>query len=231
MYFFDSLIDTIENVLNNNPHMVRNYDSSVLWTDVGFSHVVLQRDTAFELDGTGCSFVTDRALSDEVIVVGEDLPSIKKNSKFARITIVSADIPQDDAQAYDLIKKVEFVRYHYFPDGYMVRSASTSFKENVRVSNSAIKNGVSFFSIGNLLINKYKELPQVKNVKVIFIALQDFDYSVVSSVAVKKREITETLNQVMNELTFDCSVCELKPICDEVEGMRELHFNKSKKRM
>jgi hypothetical protein len=26
----------------------------------------------------------------------------------------------------------------------------------------------------------------------------------------------------------DCSACRLKPICDEVEGMKELHFGQKK---
>jgi hypothetical protein len=31
----------------------------------------------------------------------------------------------------------------------------------------------------------------------------------------------------MQNINFDCSTCNLKPICDEVEGMRELHFKNS----
>lgn len=36
--------------------------------------------------------------------------------------------------------------------------------------------------------------------------------------------ITNTLTHIMEGLPTDCNVCQLKDICDEVEGMKELHF-------
>ena len=84
-----------------------------------------------------------------------------------------------------------------------------------------------FQKIGNLLINKYKENPAVKGVKVVFVTEAAVDFSKLESLSRKNHEITETLNQVMNNLTFDCDTCNLKAICDEVEGMRELHFKSS----
>ena len=60
-----------------------------------------------------------------------------------------------------------------------------------------------------------------------FSAAYSFDFSKLESLSRKNHEITETLNQVMNNLTFDCNTCNLKAICDEVEGMRELHFKSS----
>ena len=111
----------------------------------------------------------------------------------------------------------------------MMRSASSSFKESVRISKSALKKGLDIYKIGNLLISKYKEIPQVKGVKIIFITDAAADYSSIKSLAEKNRAITETLNRVMNDMTFDCSSCNLKPICDEVEGMRELHFKSAQK--
>jgi hypothetical protein len=39
-------------------------------------------------------------------------------------------------------------------------------------------------------------------------------------------KITLTLNHIMDGLATDCSVCSFKQVCDEVEGMKELHFKK-----
>ena len=89
------------------------------------------------------------------------------------------------------------------------------------------KNGISFEKVGNLLINKYKEISAVKNVKVIFVTDDNADFNSLISIAEKNNQITETLNHIMNNVNFDCSTCNLKPICDEVEGMKELHFNKA----
>lgn len=42
--------------------------------------------------------------------------------------------------------------------------------------------------------------------------------------AKKAHDITDTLTHILEGLSTDCSVCALKDICDEVEGMKELHF-------
>ena len=42
--------------------------------------------------------------------------------------------------------------------------------------------------------------------------------------AKKANDITNTLTHILEGLPTDCSVCSLKGICDEVEGMKELHF-------
>ncbi len=109
----------------------------------------------------------------------------------------------------------------------MIRTSSEEQKEIVRVSKSAIKKGISFEKIGNLLNSKFLENKSVKNVKTVFVTAEDFDYSLLTSVAEKNSEITKTLNHIMQGINFDCSACNLKPICDEVEGMRELHFKNS----
>ena len=91
---------------------------------------------------------------------------------------------------------------------------------------------MSFGNIGKLLINKYKENPAVKGVKLIFITDKSADFGGFEKIAKKNIEIIEALNQVMNDLNFDCDTCNLKAVCDEVEGMREMHFKNSKnKRM
>jgi hypothetical protein len=41
--------------------------------------------------------------------------------------------------------------------------------------------------------------------------------------------ITSTLTHILEGLPTDCSVCQLKDVCDEVEGMKELHFGKAAK--
>ena len=97
----------------------------------------------------------------------------------------------------------------------------------IRVSKTAVEKGMDFQKIGNLLINKYKENTAVKDVKIVFVTDDAVDFSALEALSRKNHEITETLNQVMNNLTFDCDTCNLKAICDEVEGMRELHFKSS----
>ena len=224
MEFFDSLINEALELTQGLHKFDYDYTSDNAWTDVGFNQVILQRDTAFELSGTGFNLVTSAEVKDGITVIGNELGEIKDNCKFTRISIVQIDEPEDQQKTYNLIRKIEYVKYHYFPDGYMIRTSSRSHKEAVRVAKSAVKKGISFENVGNLLINKYKENPAVKGVKVIFITSPEADHRAFEAMAEKNNGITETLNHVMNSVNFDCNTCNLKPICDEVEGMRELHF-------
>ncbi len=224
MNFFDSLIDDVMSLSKSSEIISYPYDVSACRKDTGYSQVIMQRDTAFELSGTGMSLVTSSEIKDEIIVVGGDLGKIGENRRFARVSIVQTEDIGDEQKAYNLIRKIEYVKYHYFPDGYMIRTSSSSHKEAVRVAKSAIKEGINFYQVGNLLIKKYKEIDSVRGVKVIFVTVPDADYDSFSRIAEKCNNITKTLNHVMNTVNFDCDTCNLKPICDEVEGMRELHF-------
>ncbi len=222
MEFFDSLIKAVSDLTNGLPK--KEYSECTAWHDTGKSEIVLQRDTAFELDGVGFNLVTSCRVADGITVIGDDLGDIKKNQPFARISVIQIEDIGDEQKAYNLIKKLEYVKYHHFPEGYMIRTSSRSHKEIVRVAKSAVKGGIDFRKIGSLLIKKYKENPSVKGANIIFITDKNADYSEIEEVAKKNSSIAEALNHIMNNIKFDCDTCNLKPICDEVEGMKELHF-------
>lgn len=223
MEFFDSLINEVHGLIAQKPSKSFEYNKNS-WEDIGYSQVILLRDCAFELSGTGFNLVTSQPISDEIIVVGEELDKIKKSRGFARISILQIEDERDEQKAYSLIRKIEYVKYKFFPKGYMLRAASRSHKEAVRVSKEALKNKISFQKIGSLLIDKYKEIPAVKGVKVIFVTDENTDFYHLEQLAKKNNSITEALNHIMSSVNFDCDSCNLKPICDEVEGMKELHF-------
>ncbi len=225
MKFFDSLILETEKLISAFPK--KEFELCKPWHDAQQAQVIMRRDTAYELEGVGFNLVTSDNVRDSVIVVGEDLKDIKDSRRFARITVVQIEDSDDEQKAYNLIKKIDYVKYHCFPDGYMMRSTSRSHKEAVRVSKQALKDGADFGKIGSLLIEKYKEIPAVKGVKVIFITAKGANYNEAEIIAEKNCAITETLNHIMNSVNFDCDTCNLKAICDEVEGMKELHFNKA----
>ncbi|MBQ7005300.1 MAG: hypothetical protein IJN68_02590 [Clostridia bacterium] len=231
MNFFDSLIDDVYSLIEGKNTASTDYEPDAVWNDTGYSEVILQRDTAFELEGTGFNLVTSQPLQDRVIVVGENLGEIIKERSFARISLVQIENEEDQQKAYNLIRKIEYVKYHTFPEGYMMRTTSRSHKEAVRVAKSALKKEIDFQKVGSLLIKKYKEIPAVKGVTVVFVTDSSADYGKLSAIAVKSNAITETLNHVVNSVNFDCDTCNLKTVCDEVEGMKELHFRNASKGM
>ncbi len=107
----------------------------------------------------------------------------------------------------------------------MVRVSSQSNQEQVRISKDALKEGINFARVGASYISKYKAVSQVKNVRVIFIT----DTALVEALspnADKVDAITRTLTHILDGMPTDCGHCSMKPVCDEVEGMRELHLGK-----
>lgn len=206
------------------------------WRDTGESELVMMRDGAFELGGGSCPsanftcVTTNETLipRDETLLYGPDLTEIRSDVSFARIVFLETeDIGEEDA-AHDAIRTMEFVRYHVFPEGYMVRISAESNQERVRVSKKAIAGGISFRALGSTYIRRYKENPNVRHVQVIFVT----DRAVVrelADTAKKVDDITKALSHILDGLETDCAHCTLKPVCDEVEGMREMHLGKAKK--
>ena len=44
----------------------------------------------------------------------------------------------------------------------------------------------------------------------------------------KVKKITDAVHSTLQLSELDCASCKMKPVCDEVEGMRELHFKSIK---
>ena len=213
------------------------YDPKACWKDHGSSEFLMQRDAALELGSEGepsvnYTCVTSSGLIEEsgIWVVGEPLTGVKQPTAFARIILLeTADLGEetDTEKAFQAIRNLEFVRYHVFPEGYMVRVSAQSNQEQVRIGKGAVKAGISFERVGALYIRKYLEIPEVKAVRAIFVT----DRAVVEQMQANAGvvdSITKTLTHILDGLPTDCGHCSLKPVCDEVEGMRELHFGKKK---
>ena len=204
------------------------------WPATESSELIMQRQAAFELGGSGLPsanytlVTTDPAYAgDEVLVLGPDLTDIKADTAFARIVVLETEEISEDDAGHDMIRQMEFVRYHVFPKGYMVRVSSTSFEEQVRVSRDAVKQGIRFARVGKAYIERYKKVPGVKSVKILFLT----DRAAVERLkpnAKKADDITKTLSHILDGLPTDCGHCQLKAVCDEVEGMREMHLGKKK---
>lgn len=229
MKFFDKQISEFECEIKGKEKKVFPF-SGVLWEDAGRNEIVMQKEAAYELQGTGFELFTSAKIgADETIVIGDDLPQIKGDISFARVSLIELDGIEDEQKAHDTVRKIEYIKYHYFPKGYMIRTNSLSSAENVRVSKKAIKNKISFEAVGNLLISKYKENSAVKAVKVFFITDKTVNFSALKALSEKNSEVIEALDHVIRDLNLDCNTCKLKAICDEVEGMKELHFKNAMK--
>lgn len=233
MELFNPLIGDTRNALEAFTGRSWKYSQSDCWKDIGSSELVLQRDAAFELGARGkgsANYVLftsspDLVPEDRIVLFGPDLKDIKADCDFARIVLLRIGmIDGDDENVYRVLKDIEFAKYHVFPEGYMVRISPESFREQVRVSRDALKKGIGFKALGASYIREYKKDPNVISAEVIFITDPSVDYKVLQELAKKSTAAIGTLTHILEGLPTDCSVCALKDICDEVEGMKELHF-------
>ena len=233
MELYNSLIKDSNALLEKGSPKVWDYKAGEAWKDIGSSELVLQKDAAYELGAMGKGsanyvlFTSSPELvdKDQILLYGADLGEIKGEVDFARIVLLRVGlIDGDDEAVYRTLKDIEFAKYHVYPEGYMVRMSPESYREQVRVSKQALKKGVSFKNIGANYITAYKKDPNVLNATVIFVTAPGFDYGAMKKLAKKANDVTGTLTHILEGLPTDCSVCALKDICDEVEGMKELHF-------
>lgn len=233
MELYNSLIKETEELVAGRETKSWAYSETDCWKDIGSNELVLQKDAAFELGAQGkgsANYVLFTSSSelvnrDQVIVCGPDLKEVRGDCDFARIVLLRVGVLDDDDEAvYRILKDIEFAKYHVHPEGYMVRMSPESHREQVRVSRKALSAGVSFRSIGASYIAEYKKDPNVINATVIFCTAPGMDYAKLQTLAKKSTDVTNTLTHILEGLPTDCSVCALKDICDEVEGMKELHF-------
>lgn len=233
MELYNSLINDTRAQLEGLSAKVWNYAPADCWADTGASELVLQRDAAYEMGALGkgsANYVLFTSSSelvdkDQVILYGPDMGQIKGDCDFARIVLLRVGVLDDDDEAvYRTLKDIEFAKYHVYPEGYMVRMSPESSREQVRVSKKALGKGISFRSVGASYVAEYKKDANVLNATMIFITDPKADYAALQAAAKKASAVTGTLTHILEGLPTDCSICALKDICDEVEGMKELHF-------
>ncbi len=232
MELYNHLIKDTEELLKGTPKTWA-YSESAKWKDLGVSELVLQKDAAYELGAQGkgsANFVlftssAELVSEDKVMLFGRDMGEIRSDCDFARIVLLRIGVlDDDDEKVYRTLKDIEFAKYHVYPEGYMTRMSPESFREQIRVSKTALRKSISFKNIGMNYISEYKKDPNVIAATVIFITDPGFDYGKLKDMAKKANDITGTLTHILEGLPTDCSVCALKDVCEEVEGMKELHF-------
>ena len=233
MELFNSLFHDTAALLEGSRATVWDYEPSAAWKDIGNSELVLQKDAAFELGASGrgsANYVlftssSELVSKDRVLLYGPDLKDIHGDCDFARIVLLRVGVLDgDDEKVYRTLKDIEFAKYHVNLEGYMVRMSPESYREQVRLSRQALRKGISLRNVGFSYITAYKQDENVLNATVIFVTQPGLDYAAMKANAKKAADVTGTLTHILEGLPTDCSVCSLKGICDEVEGMKELHF-------
>ncbi len=230
MKLYDEIIDGWSALLKD--FSLRSLPLSGLWPDTGERNMILRSDMAYELGGgslpaLGATAVTVGGFAeDRLLLCGPDLPEILLDGPYARLTVASVKdgLPDQGGALYQAIKKIDFVRYHVNPEGFMTRISAIQGRESARVSREALKKGLTFAQVGGRMLASYHENPQIQAVRLIYITDPAFPYGELETLVKKSREITRAIDHAMTAAMTDCNVCSLKKVCDEVEGIRQLHF-------
>ena len=232
MQVYDKVIETTRELLKPFPVKELNRNHAKPWNLLKENEFLLQKEVAFELGIRSQPSTCYQAVTsskellpeDKILLYGPDLPEIKKNVPFTRITWIQIDPIEDQDNAYQRIKKLEFAKFKIIPEGYMMLSSSMDQKEQVRVSKKAMKKALDFATVGNLMIQKYKEEFQAKHVQILFITRELPVMDQLIAQGKKVDEITNAFDHILKNIILDCDLCPLHPICDDVEELRQIHF-------
>lgn len=224
MFIFDDLVKSIDEI--NSKY---DFQEKRVFLKDKFSEdpnqFIFSKDKAFELgnkpfSGEALELLTDASFEDQILLCGNDLTDIKENSNFARIALASIDKEAMGMEnlLYKNIRKFDYVKYHFAYEGAMIKESVFDKKESLVVSRKALEeNRLDFSQLGSYMISKYKELPFVKNVKIIFVTSNEYDYQSLGALISKAENITKALDHLVNKVKMDCHSCSLQVICNEVE--------------
>lgn len=242
MDLYDGIIKRTSEYLSAYPVKRYSYDESKCWRETDTGEMIMLREAAFELGGGDLESVNFTCVTsneelvggNEILLYGPELNGLRQDVSFARIVFLTtgdmgrnntADDVVDDDSRYRFIRELEYVRYHVFPKGYMVRTSAKSSREQARVSYEALKAGISFEKLGCTYIRKYLENPKVKSVQVMFlVGMKPLTQFLQAGKQVEA--VTEALDHILKGMPMNCGTCDLQVICNEVEGMRKLHQQK-----
>ncbi len=230
MKLYNNLINEIKDCLQNSKVLSSGKSLNVS----NKNSVIFLSDSAFELGGNSKPCVSslavssDKVFSNSVHLLGDDLNQIETDSPFSKFVFIQIENFENEQETFNKIKELEALRYHLSVDGFMTRASALNMREQIRVSKKAIKSGVTFADYGQTLLREFLKFDYVKSAEIYFVTNFD-EFEKLDSVAKKINQTTSALNHIFDNVMFDCSSCNLKEICDEVDGLKELHLKTVKK--
>ena len=238
MELYNDVLRQIRALLPAEPAKRAVYDENLCAPEGEKDRILFRADTAYELGGGGkpgaeaVIFADLPDLRSETLLYGPDLCEIGADAAFGHITAVRLKETEDAPLSSERLQTVGFTVFQLYPAGYHIRISPAACKEQVRVAKAALQADppLSFVHIGNSLIRAFLRHPDVLAVRTAFITDPAFDYKGLSAAAGKAKKITDAVRSTLQLDGLDCASCKMKPLCDEIDGLRALHFRKEGKR-
>lgn len=231
---FDSYLDQVKAMLNaedvRTKAQVYNFNESKTWPRTE-RQIILNSDTAIELghpSTESLSFLmwtesAGKINDNHITIIGPDLDQTDaERIPYGKIVLVKThDFNEDNA--YKRFEKMDHLKFRSELEGYMLRSVPQDFKEWSRVSQKALKSGFSLRILGNELIRDLKQLDFVDEAEIIFITSSKEDVGRFKAIGETVGKAIQAMNKMFVDLEYDCDHCGFKDVCDEIEGMKDMH--------
>ena len=184
MKLYDETIRKVRALLSSEKQQLPH--DATAWPSVSDRSMILRSDMAYELGGgslpaLGVTLVTaskDLVSGDGVFLTGTDLPEIDADTPFARIALVRVgeDTLGEGKKLYRAIRNLEYTRYHFYPEGFMLRVSSSKRRESVRIGKEAMKKGLNFAKTGSRMIAAFHSHSEVEAVEIHYVTANGFPY-------------------------------------------------------
>jgi CO dehydrogenase/acetyl-CoA synthase beta subunit len=187
--------------------------------------VVLKADTALELGNPQAGSLSlllwsgdaDRFPSDRIVVVGPELRETADQQLPLGRVVVARGVIEDQYESYrELADAVGDVNLR----GVTSRSLPSRNEIWLRVSHDVLGQGLGLREMGDVLVDRLKQVDFIQAVEVIYITSGKEDIRGLSPSAEKARTIIDALVKMYDEMNFDCEECEYVEVCDEVVELR-----------
>ena len=238
MKLYEQVTQEIRALLPETPRTAAEYRPELCAPEGDKNAILFGSETAYELGGggkaaVGCVlFGTVPSGRDEVLVYGKDLCELTEDAPFAHVTLIQLKDGDESALRYERLKEIGFTLCRLYPRGCHIRVSPSSGREQVRVAKTALAASppLSFVNVGCSLIRLLKEDRDVARVRTVFIAGADVNYTALAEKARRAKAVTDAVQRTLQFSALDCASCKMKPICDEIDGLRELHLRKEQER-
>lgn len=229
--FFPEVRQCCEQMNVNGLSRTFTLNDKQAWPRSDKNHVILENDTAIDLGHPQTESVAfmlwtesmDKVNDGQITIIGPDLTEIKdKKAPFGKITLLHCHGIDED-NAYDRYAELDMVRYKLNINDYMLRALPQNMREWSRVSKKGLSSGFSFQNLGSALIQDYKQLEYVDAAEIIFITSSTEDIRRLKPIGEKTVRVIEAMNKIFENVDLDCASCDFKDICDEIDGLKEMH--------
>lgn len=240
MNIFDKYISDIQKILAHQKISRLNFSENE-WKLTEKNTFLMERDTAIELGGYPKESVNIIVPSSDLynlISLEEGIYSIgdtsllsgkisEKHISFGKIVFLKTkDLKEDDFYSFTQSELLTDSRIRM--SDIMLRQSPAHYNTNLRISKKALKNGFNAEIMAATVYKAFKNMEHVSNVTVLLIFGDSMPYKELLEAAENIKEATLTLNHIFDGINMDCGHCDVKEICNEIEGMRELHMRRQR---